>query len=184
LTRPPDRVTPPSEGRHNVTAVRNTQESEAIVEQPLSTPTVQAKAMTSEMEQGSPSAAAEGHSGSGDGGREKGGMGVSLYNKEGGSTASGGSKEDNENYIRRIQELIERARIYPQLARKRRQEGTVTVQFAIDTKGLPRDITIIRSTGFNLLDSAARDIITKAAPFPHVKGAIEVPITFKLSDQN
>ena len=184
LRRPGDQVNPPSEGRRDLAAVRNTQQNEETVEQPSAALAVQVKSMASDREQGLPSTASEGHSGSGDGGREKDGTGVSLYNKAGDSGASRGSEGGNEDYIRRIQELIERTKIYPPLARKRKQEGTVIVQFAIDTKGLPRDVRIIRSAGFTLLDSAARDIITKAAPFPHVKGAIEVPITFRLQDKN
>ncbi len=184
LRRPGDRVTLPPEGRSDLTAVRNTQQNEETVEQPSGAPAVQEKGMASDREQGLPSTTSEGHSGSGDGGDKGGSTGVSLYGRDGDSGASHGSEGGNENYIRRIQELIERTKIYPHLARKRKQEGTVIVQFAIDTKGLPRDIRIIRSAGFTLLDSAARDIITKAAPFPHVKGAIEVPITFRLRDEN
>lgn len=86
----------------------------------------------------------------------------------------------SQSLINQIREAIERAKTYPDLARKRRQEGTVVMEFSINPKGLPENIRIAKSSGFSLLDSAARNTIRKAAPFPIVKGNIEVPITFIL----
>lgn len=86
----------------------------------------------------------------------------------------------DQGLIRQIKEAIERAKVYPDLARKRRQEGTVVMEFLINSRGMPEDIRITKSSGFNLLDSAARRTIVRAAPFPVIKGNIEVPITFIL----
>jgi TonB family protein len=93
---------------------------------------------------------------------------------------SGGGGGNAQSIIGQIKASIERAKIYPVLARKRRQEGTVIAEFSINAKGLPQNIQIIKSSGFSLLDSAARDTILKASPFPVIRGTIEVPLTFIL----
>lgn len=85
--------------------------------------------------------------------------------------------------INQIRASIERAKRYPIIARKRRQEGSVLMEFFINTKGLPENIRIARSSGFALLDSEARNTIVKAAPFPVISGAVEVPITFRITDE-
>jgi protein TonB len=79
-----------------------------------------------------------------------------------------------------IRAAIERAKSYPPLAKRRNQEGTVVAEFSINAKGLPENVRVTRSSGFRLLDSAARETIVKAAPFPVVDGRIEVPINFVL----
>ena len=83
-----------------------------------------------------------------------------------------------------IRDAIERAKSYPPLAKRRNQEGTVVAEFSINAKGLPENVRVTRSSGFGLLDSAARETIVKAAPFPVVDGSIEVPITFILKKEN
>lgn len=94
----------------------------------------------------------------------------------------GGNGSGSQSLLGQIRASIERALIYPPLARKRKQEGTVIAEFSIGSKGRPRNIRITKSSGYGLLDSAARDTIVKAAPFPDVKGTIEVPVRFSLKD--
>jgi len=93
---------------------------------------------------------------------------------------SGGVGGNTQSIVGQIRASIERAKIYPVLARKRKQEGTVITEFSINAKGLPQNIQIIKSSGFSLLDSAARDTILKASPFPVIRGTIEVPLIFIL----
>lgn len=85
--------------------------------------------------------------------------------------------------INRIKAAIERAKRYPVIARKRKQEGTVVAEFSINSRGAPENVRIIRSSGFSLLDSEAKNTIVRAAPFPVVSGAVEVPITFRIKDE-
>ncbi len=96
---------------------------------------------------------------------------------EGGKSkaASGGPGAVNT-----IRAAIERAKSYPPLARKRGLEGTVTAEFTISAKGYPENIRIVRSSGHEILDSAAKKTILRASPFPSVKGSLEVPITFRI----
>ena len=84
---------------------------------------------------------------------------------------------DNINFIR---SAIQKNLIYPFTAKKRNIEGTVLTEFSINNSGIPVNIKIIKSSGFNVLDSAAVQTIPKASPFPVLKGDIEIPITFVL----
>ena len=87
-----------------------------------------------------------------------------------------------KDYYALITAAIEKAKTYPFLARKKKIEGTVIAAFRINAKGYPQDINIRKSSGFEILDSAAMKIVTKAAPFPHVVEPIEIPITFRITD--
>ena len=81
-----------------------------------------------------------------------------------------------------IRNAIERVKIYPLLARKRKIEGTVIMEFIINNKGYPQDIRIEKSSEHEILDSAAIKTVKNAAPLPHIQGKIIIPIRFKLTD--
>jgi len=107
--------------------------------------------------------------------------GVSFFSgKAEGLQGMHGAGRGNDSLSAKIRELIERAKTYPALAKKRKQEGTVVTEFSINTRGLPENIRVVISSGFSLLDSAARDTILRAAPFPPVRDRIEIPISFVL----
>jgi protein TonB len=109
---------------------------------------------------------------------------------EGGSTPFGGQPASSAvdsrgtggytDAVAIIRESLERALTYPPLARKRKQEGTVVTEFSINARGLPENIRVVKSSGFEILDASAKNTIVKASPFPVVKGNIEVPITYRL----
>lgn len=82
-----------------------------------------------------------------------------------------------------IRAAIEKAKNYPPLAKKRGIEGTATTEFTINGKGYPENIRIVRSSGSDILDTAAKNTVLKASPFPFVKGGIEVPITFRIEKE-
>ncbi|MEJ2314808.1 MAG: energy transducer TonB [Nitrospirota bacterium] len=82
--------------------------------------------------------------------------------------------------LARIRRAIERELTYPPLARRRRLEGTVLAGFAIDEGGAPRDIEIVRSSGYSVLDDEVVEIIRRAAPFPYIPERVEVPVSFRL----
>lgn len=81
-----------------------------------------------------------------------------------------------------IRSAIEQAKNYPLLARKRGFEGTVIVSFKIDEMGLPQDIKILKSSGYQILDDEVTKILRKASPFPELKEEIVIPITFRLKE--
>jgi len=92
--------------------------------------------------------------------------------------AAGGHADSRD--IAAIRAAIERAKSYPPLARMRGIEGAVTIQFRIGAKGNPEEIRIVKSSGFEILDTAAKKTLLQASPLPPIKGALEVPITFRI----
>ena len=109
----------------------------------------------------------------------------------GGKTSTGGdnphgtgeSGTGTSDVIGIIRAAIEKAKNYPPLAKKRGIEGTATTEFAINSKGHPENIRIVRSSGSDILDTAAKNTVLRASPFPFVKGRIEVPITFRIEKE-
>lgn len=103
------------------------------------------------------------------------------------ATASSGRQRkhvDQSFSILKIRALIENNLVYPYIALKRQMEGTVVAEFTINAAGRPEKIRITKSSGFDILDSAAEKTIIRASPFPVVTGSIEVPITFVLKKEN
>jgi protein TonB len=75
---------------------------------------------------------------------------------------------------------------YPTASRRRREEGVVLLNVAVDTNGSPSTITINRSSGYPLLDEAALDAVrrwsfepARAAGVP-VFSTVIVPVRFSL----
>lgn len=61
---------------------------------------------------------------------------------------------------------LERHKQYPRSAERRRQEGTVQVQFSIDRQGQLVDARIVRSSGHEALDAEALATLKRANPLP------------------
>lgn len=105
-----------------------------------------------------------------------------------GRTAASGGPGDGKNNetggnpgtLNAIRATIERAKSYPPLARKWGIEGTVTAEFTISATGYPENIRIVKSSGYEILDTAAKKTLLRASPLPPVEGNLEVPITFKI----
>ena len=105
-----------------------------------------------------------------------------------GGVSDTGASEDNKGdgilsirIFEIIRDSIERAKTYPVIARKRGIEGTVYISFRINAQGKPQELKILKSSGSNILDTATKDIVKRAAPFPYVDSPVEVPVVFKLN---
>lgn len=105
-----------------------------------------------------------------------------------GGVSDTGASEDNKGdgvlsveVFEIIRDSIERAKTYPVIARKRGIEGTVYISFRINAWGKPQELKILKSSGSNILDTATKDIVKRAAPFPYVDSPVEVPVVFKLN---
>ena len=76
---------------------------------------------------------------------------------------------------------------YPRVARESGWEGTVIVRVLVDTKGLPREITLQKSCGHSTLDQAAQDAVKNWKFHPAKDGNIpirkrvDIPIKFDLN---
>jgi protein TonB len=79
-----------------------------------------------------------------------------------------------------IRERIQGALDYPRLARLREAGGDALVRFEIDHTGVAREIQVVRSSGYPLLDASAVRAVEDAEPLPWVYGPLEVPVRFEL----
>lgn len=82
-----------------------------------------------------------------------------------------------------IRDIITKNISYPYMARKMGWSGRVTVSFIIAENGSVKDIRIVESSGYDLLDKNAVDTVRKASPFPRppVTAEIVVPMVYRLN---
>jgi len=91
-------------------------------------------------------------------------------NKNNSDMTARGEEADSEmlviyDYIKR---KIQENKRYPYQAKKEHIEGIVEMQFSIDRSGLLKDINIIKSSGFKILDEEALATIKRASPYPEI----------------
>jgi periplasmic protein TonB len=101
----------------------------------------------------------------------------------------GGINAENA-YLSVLKEIIERNREYPLMARRGQMEGTVHIRCTISRNGELMEVNISRSSGYNILDNAAKRAVISAGRFPVVPTQIRgdpyrfvSPITFRLSEE-
>ena len=88
------------------------------------------------------------------------------------------------NYPGRIARKLNGALRYPSGAKAARLTGEATVSFAVDGSGRPSSISIVASSGFDVLDKAAMEAVRRASPFPPIPSAAgrkEWPFTVTLA---
>ncbi|MFZ2890656.1 energy transducer TonB, partial [Sulfuricurvum sp.] len=86
-----------------------------------------------------------------------------------------------EEYISYIRQTIDERKIYPKNAKRLRQSGTVNVKFTILDDGTIKGVSVINSSGFELLDNAASDLLVtvgkvRAIPKEIAKDSLELTI--------
>jgi protein TonB len=105
----------------------------------------------------------------------------------GDDSAGGGAPGARADYLQALQVWLERHKVYPQNAIRRRQEGVVMLRFVMDREGRVIRHEISDSSGYRLLDLAVESLIERAQPLPalppQMAGAeltLVVPINFTL----
>ncbi len=105
------------------------------------------------------------------------------------NTADKNSKKILFSYLLLINKIIKKNVKYPFIAKKNGIEGKVIIQFKILKDGKVKDIKIVKSSGFKILDKSAIKAILSSVPFPGFPKklernslAIKVPINFFLED--
>ena len=90
-------------------------------------------------------------------------------------------------YTTKVREMIARAKIYPPKAREKGQQGKIHLSFKIGKDGKVLKLFVEHSSGYEILDEAARIAITDAGPFPPIPeklnkqyALLELPISFVL----
>ena len=67
------------------------------------------------------------------------------------------------------------APVYPAESKRKRERGTCVLRVMVDTNGRPTQIQLERSSGFERLDSAAREAVEKALFHPHEINGVAQP---------
>jgi protein TonB len=96
--------------------------------------------------------------------------------------------ETSSSYLEMVRLKIEQHKSYPDMAKVRQIEGSVTIRFVITPEGHVRAVKLVRPSRHMVLDTAALNAVKDAAPFPkppmHLfKGEIplEITIVFELT---
>lgn len=82
-----------------------------------------------------------------------------------------------------ITDIVQRHIHYPPIARKMGWEGKVLVSFVLEPNGDIRDLKVIKSCGYEVLDKEALDAIRRSYrdfPKPPVSVVVKLPINFRL----
>jgi protein TonB len=121
-----------------------------------------------------------GGSGGGSGGGAGAGTGPGVAGDPGGDALAG--------YLGRLRGRLEAVKRYPTLARRRGSTGTAMLFIVIDRNGRPTGVTLQRSSGSELLDEEATEMVSRAAPFDPLPAElagdtlqITVPVRFDVS---
>ncbi|MFY9269079.1 MAG: energy transducer TonB [Candidatus Manganitrophaceae bacterium] len=98
-----------------------------------------------------------------------------------------GKGDDMGRFSALVWSKIERARFYPRSARRQGWEGVIGIRFLILPDGKVSEITLIQPSPHDTLNEAAKETVSRAAPFrPRPKGlegevfVMQVAIAFKL----
>lgn len=102
------------------------------------------------------------------------------------SLSGSGGKGSLATFLGMVRKKIEEAKRYPLQALRRNWEGKVILSFVVNQKGEIKEINIIQSSGYRILDEEAKATLRRASPLPippQMEGnswQIEVPILFRL----
>lgn len=125
-------------------------------------------------------------SGGGGGGGSGGGAGTGV-GRGIGSGNGAGVDSVVARYLRSVRKRLEEVKRYPRLARRRGTEGTTTIAIDINRDGRPSKVAISSSSGSELLDIEAEEMVERAAPFDPLPTEVEesslrivVPVSFNL----
>ncbi|MCX5816696.1 MAG: energy transducer TonB, partial [Proteobacteria bacterium] len=136
-----------------------------------------------------PTPGQRGRGGEADGSSQKGGgtgsdgtdhgRGGGTGKTSGSSGGEGGSRPHDYGYVR---EIVMKHLKYPEKARRMGLEGRVVMSFIITAAGVARDIKVVESSGFQMLDDAASDAISRvnlSHSNPH-RLIVHLPVEFRL----
>jgi TonB family C-terminal domain len=82
-----------------------------------------------------------------------------------------------------IADIVQRHINYPPIARRMGWEGKVLVSFVLEPNGDIRDLKVLKSCGYEVLDKEALDAIRRSYkdfPKPPVSVVVKLPISFRL----
>ena len=114
----------------------------------------------------------------------------SLESSQAGQEQTGVDSSRSDDFTLFLQDVrnrLEQAKSYPWLARIQGQEGTVRVQFMIDSSGEAHEIRLLESSRSMILDQEAVETVKRAGRFSHLPASwnktiqVNVPLVFQLN---
>lgn len=82
-----------------------------------------------------------------------------------------------------IRAMIEKALVYPAMARRLKLEGIVDISFILNPNGSVKDVSVVNSSGSTLLDKkAVETVLALSGSYPKQKNTLKlsIPIAFEL----
>ncbi|MDC7675049.1 energy transducer TonB [Asticcacaulis machinosus] len=76
------------------------------------------------------------------------------------------SRNHTNAYLARVRAYVESHKVYPRGAKRLRQQGVVTISFAIDRSGRLLASRIVKSSGIAAFDQESLAVLERAQPFP------------------
>jgi protein TonB len=140
---------------------------------------------TGQVETGGPVAVAAAPSGEGERRLDAGPGGARLARIEGpGATgAPAGGQDAWRDAIRsELRRTVEKNKVYPDRAKRMNWQGKVDLSFRVFEDGTIRDVRVAKSSGFQVLDDAARDLLKKLrlSYRPVEKMQLELAVEYRL----
>ncbi|HEX7811022.1 MAG TPA: TonB family protein [Burkholderiales bacterium] len=93
------------------------------------------------------------------------------------------------SYEKSLSDLIKRHEKYPDRAKRQGWQGTAVVALSLSAEGKVTGISVVESSGKEILDQAALEMVRRASPLPRApeglrgqERIVRVPIVFKLQD--
>ena len=83
---------------------------------------------------------------------------------------------------------LDRPPAYPEMARRRGQQGRVVLHVNVSAEGMPVTVAVVETSGFASLDAAAMSAVQRWRFMPAtragtaVPAVAEVPVRFRLTD--
>jgi len=78
-----------------------------------------------------------------------------------------------------VRERLERFKYYPASARRRGIAGDVEVGFRLRSDGSAEEVLVLASSGYDILDRAALETVSRAQPFPAASGSYQFRLRFR-----
>lgn len=109
-------------------------------------------------------------------------------NKQIAETKEAKSIDSSARIIGQIKDEIKYHFFYPRIAQRRNWQGTVTLNLRINKTGEIKNISIVTSSGHNILDDAALEVLNKIrnknflAHIVNNEKTILLPITYQLTE--
>lgn len=101
---------------------------------------------------------------------------------------SGETEDVLKLFLAQVRQRVDRFKNYPYAARRRQEEGRVTLRFVIRPDGTLEGLEVVKSSSSKLLDEAAVKAVRDAAPFPGFPRevvnrplAVEIGLVFQLT---